>query len=916
MTGPDSGEKLRVGSSTNLKDTGDAVNDAKYRRLYKAAEDTRDAAYSRINKKYVRKVELTLPANGSKVDLEEALKNLKNHRFFNEKEMLYYTNLIYLIKNSKISKKFSEANGVKLDIKKSNANTLVYTIDVYPDKYKTNKFNALSNHDIEMLARMQELFMDLNDVAMPNTVKSGGFFPTFIQGKFSDVVKQFIGWHDLQEDDYKNTLSGETQYYLKATALNKPRPRGNVRVNFADIDTITNYDAYITRANKYANSKGYKQEIKTVADVVKYNQYLRDKQFNKLRDRVNYDPVNVMLNYIEQIKRVKINRDFEPELLLLQSVIGLNEFEARRNSVKGRNVINKVLSKLTGKTEVITEKGKETRVYDRYKEFFDAFEGKNRINGPVDQIINILHTMNSKSLMWLNVTAAIKNIGTGHINVVSEAVGGEFTNQKALLKAHERYIKAIPALLASLGDYETDNLDVALMKLSGNIFEDQRDAGFDNKVNIVSNALAAWDNIMYMPNSAGEHYLQFTMFLSTLDTHRIVKGEIMNYEQYTRSVRDKVFESILTEEQKESYKDYFETIQDFIAYPANNFTKAQKKEFANKYREAMKEGRKAFEQHSVVRDAFELQDGRAVLKENAEIDLETFAKFLGKVKGVNHSLHGIYNTFDKSSLSGMMLGEVVLQFRKWLRPNMIRNYGKKVGKVIFDERLEAYRSGAYTDWAKFIFANASYAWKNTLREAREAGEDVNFLTYSKALFKGFAGFVMFAKDMSFRYKTMPEREKANIRRTTFNFLTLVGLSALACILYNMKDDDDDLDDSIAFSMLTYAIYGVQTELFETTPHGIYSFYKRTTEAPIPFETTLGHWQDVLYWLLLGNLINDEEDLIYDRGTYKGQSKLSVALKRAVPLKNQYNKIINLPANDTYYMQQNWILQLIASMSKK
>ncbi len=115
------------------------------------------------------------------------------------------------------------------------------------------------------------------------------------------------------------------------------------------------------------------------------------------------------------------------------------------------------------------------------------FEGKNRINTVTDQLLNILHTVNSKSLMWMNLTAALKNIGTGHINIVSEATGGEFTTQATLLKAHEMYVKKL-FLHCGLHSENIlcDNLDAALMKLAGNIFEDHIEAGVDTKTNIVS----------------------------------------------------------------------------------------------------------------------------------------------------------------------------------------------------------------------------------------------------------------------------------------------------------------------------------------------------------------------------------------------------------------------------------------------
>ncbi len=64
-------------------------------------------------------------------------------------------------------------------------------------------------------------------------------------------------------------------------------------------------------------------------------------------------------------------------------------------------------------------------------------------------------------------------------------------------------------------------------------------------------------------------------------------------------------------------------------------------------------------------------------------------------------------------LSGKMWGEVILQFRKWLRPNFIRYWGKRVGKIIYDERLESYRSGAYTDMLQFISANMRNRFRET-----------------------------------------------------------------------------------------------------------------------------------------------------------------------------------------------------------
>lgn len=441
--------------------------------------------------------------------------------------------------------------------------------------------------------------------------------------------------------------------------------------------------------------------------------------------------------------------------------------------------------------------------------------------------------------------------------------------------------------------------------------------------------MSKWDNVMFAPNTIGEHYLQFATFLSAMQTHRIVAGTIMNYDQFVFSLRERLFRNMVDDETYTKYKAYkdkqesvkgnnvefIDYLSRFIAYRTNNFTNEWKSNYAKAYKEGLKNARVEFEKNQVIYDAFELKDGIASIKAESNITLEDFAKFLGKVKGVNHSLHGIYNTFDKSMLSGKMWGEVILQFRKWLRPNFIRYWGKRVGKIVFDERLESYRSGAYTDMLQFISANMRNRFRETIDKAAENEEDIDFTVKAKAVFNGFIGLMYWFKDISFRYNTLPQNQKANIRRAMFNLATFAGLSIMAGAMYAASDDDDELDESLLFALASYTIYGVQTELYETSPMGLYSFYKRTMEAPIPFETSITNITKLLYWTLIAPFIVEDEEMMYDRGVYKGEDKRWIALKKSIPLINQQNKLLYLPKNNTYYMQQNPILQLIVEANK-
>lgn len=843
---------------------------------------------------------------------------------------LYYIHMLQLANQYGILNKFAEANHAKNVT--NSINGIVFQIE-RPKinrvkgiglKFINSRFESFNEKELDLMFKLQEMFLKLNSTAMPNVVKPINFFPSFIQDTKGKAIAKYLGWHKFQEDDYINTLSGDIQYYRKATAMNRPKIYGRYIPNVDDIDSIKDYNDFIDKVNRNAKKRNYKKEITNLKDVREYNTWIKEQHLAKYASRMNTDPFNTLINYVNQVKVIKVKRDFEPELYALQYILASDMFQARGKSTKNKNTINKVLSFLTKRTEIIQKKGKDTYAYDRFKTFLDAFEGKAVINNKVSQILNVLHISNSRSVMLMNITAAIKNIGTGHVGIVSEATGNEFTTKATLLKAHTIYVKALPALFASLGEFTTDNLDAAIMKYCGSIFEDQMDINVQSNINPLADTLAKWDNLGYLPNTIGEHYLQFATFFAAMQTHRVVAGTIMNYEQFTRSLREQLFVSMLTDEQKTKYEDYkkrtieyegsnvetFDFINRFISYHNNEITTEFKKEFVKRYKEQMKDAKAKFEaNHPTVYEQFKLKDGRAKLKEDSNITIMELSKFMGKVKGVNHSLHGIYNTFDKAAISGSMLGEVVLQFKKWLRPNFIRYYGKRVGKVIYDERLEAYRSGAYTSFAKFILHNCIYEYKNTIMNAKENSEDVTFMTYSKALFNAIGGLIMFGKDMALRYNMLPEAEKANIRRTSFNMLAILSLTLIAAILLALKDDDDELDDSILYATLSYFIYGTQTEVYETTPLGLYSFYKRTTESVLPFERTLNNWIEIIYLSTIAQLIMDEEDLVYDRGTYKDESKLKVKVLQSIPFVNQYYKLINLPSNDTYYLMQNPLLQL-------
>ncbi len=53
-----------------------------------------------------------------------------------------------------------------------------------------------------------------------------------------------------------------------------------------------------------------------------------------------------------------------------------------------------------------------------------------------------------------------------------------------------------------------------------------------------------------------------------------------------------------------------------------------------------------------------------------------------------------------------------------------------------------------------------------------------------------------------------------------------------------------------------------------------------------FETSITNVTRLLYWTLIAPFIVEDEEMMYDRGVYKGEDKRWIALKKSIPLINQ------------------------------
>jgi hypothetical protein len=101
-------------------------------------------------------------------------------------------------------------------------------------------------------------------------------------------------------------------------------------------------------------------------------------------------------------------------------------------------------------------------------------------------------------------------------------------------------------------------------------------------------------------------------------------------------------------------------------------------------------------------DAFELKNGRLSVKDNVEFTRTDKVRIINKVNGLNRSLQGIYDKFNRSALSKRWYGKLLLLFRSWMLANFRRNWGYAGKSLRVDHEMGQITEGIFPTFWKFI----------------------------------------------------------------------------------------------------------------------------------------------------------------------------------------------------------------------
>lgn len=561
-------------------------------------------------------------------------------------------------------------------------------------------------------------------------------------------------------------------------------------------------------------------------------------------------------------------------------------------------------------------------VYDQWKSSNNKFV----------QTANVAQSFTSAKYMMLNLTGGLSNITVGKTNIWMEEWAGEYFGTKNWHAGLATWTKGIPSYFADLYKDHASTLANAIIK-------DLNIVDFNEIAGLVSGeGLAKYSsrtrNAMYFQQAIGEHFMQNTAMFAMMHSHRLFENKdnngrtkyiYKNLEEHLRDADKKALLLILDdrkvglfkkfikyemsdENQKRKYMQFRKN--DVVQFVNLYLTNTEKEKFETKRNELRKEAEKEFnndEVHPTIFSQLALtEDGHMGFKEGSIFeqigDDEAYAiigRFKGRIISVNKKIHGIYDKLGAAMLESHWLGGLIMQYHKHIYPGIMKRYRRQ---GYFNEERGTIEKGIYASIKDFLTLPLDKVkFQNKLKRDGLSEGDLKVLEGTQNIFKEY---ISFFTHLRLNYKSLPEYERANIRR----FLgDIAGILAGMLMAVAVSGWDDDSRWKYYFILQADRL---SAESFMWNPIGLMFEAKKQWSSPIAIQGFVSDCINTIGLLCQAMFQGDDFDPVYESGMYAGENKGTVWLKRNIPVYHSYNTLYNLKRNHDYFKRgfslTNWI----------
>jgi hypothetical protein len=763
------------------------------------------------------------------------------------------------------------------------------------NKYRNDKYYGMNNYQQQLYNEVDNLLNSLVKDKRSRAYINRGYLPNqaveqLHQG-FTDYWQDFKrshGWYDtpnksdIELNLYKRFSNAPMLHSLSEIKLLPIREK-------QEGETTDEYLAYVRETQAKNNE-------------------LRKQRAQENAERNNPNVLERLNSFIDSMYNFNTRNDIARLAKITSNQ--LRNMDIIKRNPNDKLMDNRLLSRITGKQEIRTAKSEDSNIVKHFenqvrKLVFNEFEMD---EGTRSKVSRVMRNMVSSKFMMLNITGGIANVLYGKTQIQMEMAAGQFFKYKDFRKGENEWMQNIGSYLADAYNETTNNETNAVIRLFNVIESDMVTERYGKG----SNPMGKLENLLFIQQTAGEHYMQNATLLAMLHSHRVVtvdgKNKVMSFEQFAMGLREEALLKVLRKNNPELVSKY-ETFRDkvlesyiekerYVKFKADIITdflrsvpKEIREEFKTTYKEDTKEEQKKFENHPSFRESLILKNGVATLKPDSGLTNEDIAAFRNKVISVNHQIHGIYDKIGANQLQQSWWGALLMQFHKHLVPGYQKRFGYRLGHFdgIYNETRESISKGTYVSLGEFIIMpfKKYYELNNS--------NELQAVRTLQGIAKGYADFVA---NLTTYYNILPEYDKANIRRCLGEWIAITKAVALFVVGKLMLDDDDDSTQVADY--ILYSADRLMSETIQYTPWGLANEGKKLYSQPVAALSIASDNLKLLEACCSYIITGNPDDLYYNSGTYSGENKLKVNIMKQIPLVNQIIKHQRLGANNSYY----------------
>lgn len=658
-------------------------------------------------------------------------------------------------------------------------------------------------------------------------------------------------------------------------------------------------------------------------EIKKHNEEVH----SNLIDKRNWiDNITNFITYASNIKAVQENKQI---LYYLHNMLERMDMVNRKYGIYGDLELDKDKSEVDdvneeGKKVYATSRDKELcEQYDNYLKrlFFNMFQEP---TGKWTSAANIMQNFTSANYMMLNIRGGIANVTYGETQILAEAAAREYFGIKDWAFGKAEYMKGLVSYIAGMYDETSTTVQDAIIKYC-NIVDYDEINGVVRTVDLATYS-ERLRNMMFSPQTAGEHFMQNSALFAMLHSHRLVNipddptgigTTYMNEAEYIqfRLAQELINNSFTSEQiqafeaEKERVKKDLNEAKDYAWFRKDiltNFvylhcTNEQVNKFIAERDKLTKKYKEEFNSMERMYDQLELgNDGKLAFKENSKLDelnekLDdngiTYAnnimgRFINRARSVNNKIHGVYNRKGAAYIEKYWIGRLIMQYHKHIPMGLLKRYRIR---GLFNEMRGTVEKGTNTSLFDFLtmpIDKIKHQYNLTATEAEGLRGIQNILKHATDFFT----------NMQMAYRLLPAYEKANMRRKAANIIAVLNAFMLMVLLNAIGDDDDD---TIPFNLALYEVDRNASETIYYSPLGLMSETKKLASTPIAAQSIV---QDAFKTMaeLSSLILSGEDNGFYQTGRFTGRSKYRVFLERRLPGWAGIRAILDTPTNNHYF----------------